>query len=51
MNEELKRITVEMNNFSKKYNCIIKVERIKSINLETKEVSYIYDLKTEEEEN
>lgn len=49
MQEELKKITAEMNNFSKKYNCIIKVERIKLINLETKEVSYIYDLKTEEE--
>lgn len=50
MNEELKKITSGMNNFSKKYNCRIKVETIKSINLETKEVSYIYDLKTEEGE-
>lgn len=50
MNEELKKITAEMYNFSKKYNCLIKVERIKVRNLETEEVSYIYDLKTEEEE-
>lgn len=50
MQEELKKIISEMNNFSKKYNCIIKVETIKSINLDTEEVSYIYDLKTEEEE-
>lgn len=50
MQEELKKIISEMNNFSKKYNCRIKVETIKSINLDTKETSYIYELKTEEEE-
>lgn len=49
MQEELKKIISQMNNFSKKYNCRIKVETIKSINLDTKETSYIYDLKTEEE--
>lgn len=49
MNEELKKITSEMNNFSKKYNCIIKVYAIEAKKLGTKETSYIYKLSTEKE--
>lgn len=45
MQEELKKIQAMMNNFTKKYGAGIKVDTIKSINLETKEESYIYDLK------
>ncbi len=45
MQEELKKINILMNNFSKKYGARIQVDTIKSINLETKEESYIYDLK------
>lgn len=44
MEEELKKINLLMNNFSKKYGAGIKVDTIKSINLETKEEGYIYDL-------
>ena len=43
--EELKKIQIMMNNFSKKYEARIQVDTIKSINLETKEEGYIYDLK------
>lgn len=49
MNEELKKITSEMNNFSKKYNCLIKVETIEARSLETQEMSHIYKLSTEKE--
>lgn len=45
MQEELKKIQRMMNNFTEKYGTGIKVDTIKSINLETKEKSYIYDLK------
>lgn len=45
MREELKKINILMNNFSKKYGARIQVDTIKSINLETKDESYIYDLK------
>lgn len=45
MKEELKKIQRIMNNFTEKYGAGIKVDTIKSINLETKEESYIYDLK------
>lgn len=47
MEEELKKINALMNNFSKKYGVRIKTDTIKSINLETKEETYIYDLKIE----
>lgn len=45
MQEELKKIQKMMNIFSEKYGAGIKVDTIKSINLETKEEGYIYDLK------
>lgn len=45
MEEELKKIQVMMNNFSQKYGVGIKVDTIKSINIETKEEGYIYDPK------
>lgn len=45
MQEELEKIQKMMNIFSEKYRAGIKVDTIKSINLETKEESYIYDLK------
>lgn len=49
MQEELKKITSEMNNFSKKYNCIIKVYTIEAKKIGTEETSYIYKLSTEKE--
>ncbi len=45
MQEELNKIQIMIKDFTEKYGVAIKIDTIKTINLETKEEGLIYDLK------